>query len=94
MNGGQSWTTKPLPFINSADIQRVWISVQFLSPSIGYIATTTGIYKTSDTGTTWKCIYPKLSNCLHFTDQYSGLIYTTGDSIYRTTDGGDPNMYG
>ncbi|HEY4206075.1 MAG TPA: YCF48-related protein [Puia sp.] len=82
---GQSWTVKPIS-VPSTDI---WTNVQFTSLSTGFITTGAATYKTTDTGSTWHQVNAELSNGIYFTDQHTGYAFTRGDSISKTTDGGD-----
>jgi photosystem II stability/assembly factor-like uncharacterized protein len=51
VDGGKTWSVKPIA-------SGYGFTFQFLTPSTGYLNDyNKGIYKTSDTGTTWKLVY-------------------------------------
>ncbi|MFI5264739.1 MAG: WD40/YVTN/BNR-like repeat-containing protein, partial [Candidatus Kapaibacterium sp.] len=68
-NGGTSWTAVGIPAV-------VINQIYFISISHGYIAASSGVLETTDTGTTWKNIYP---------GTYTYSVYAAGNTVFATT---------
>jgi photosystem II stability/assembly factor-like uncharacterized protein len=84
-DGGKTWNIKALP-------SGYAYTFQFLTPSAGYYNDyNKGIYKTSDTGTTWKLVYDgtgqKPNFFFDFVDTSTGFAMLNVQ-INKTTDGG------
>jgi hypothetical protein len=64
------------------------LSLDFVSPIIGYMISQDKCYKTTDGGFTWNLIYTAAQklNKVKFLDVQNG--YLIGDAILKTTDGG------
>jgi photosystem II stability/assembly factor-like uncharacterized protein len=78
-DGGTTWVKKTLPFYQA---KNCW----FISPSTGFVTTSGGLYKTVDTGNTWKVAIPRSFDGIFFKDSKIGWLES--DSIFKTTDGG------
>lgn len=86
MDGGQSWTHKPLTGVKIDKAK--WPYIQFVTAATGYLNAGESLYKTSDTGSTWTEIYVRLTYGLYFSNELTGYAYCYPDSLLQTTDGG------
>jgi len=84
-NRGNSWQVSGIANPNM-------IGVDFTQSNLGYISKYTGIFKTTDGGTTWQNIYPISSSAgvlvIKFFNSNYGLAYREFDTMLKTTDGG------
>jgi photosystem II stability/assembly factor-like uncharacterized protein len=85
-DGGNTWTTKSLATNNA-------LTFLFTSPSTGYYGNyNTGLYRTTDTGTTWKLVYSDSKGSAgyytYFFNPDTGYVVTMGPSLAMTTDAG------
>lgn len=80
LNGGDSWSTKALAIPNAKDIF-------FVSGSTGFLTSSNGLHKTTDTGNTWSRVHDKPANAMFFLDNINGFLYSE-PIFYRTTDAG------
>ncbi len=87
IDGGQTWETA------NAGISNLTISRMIMHPgntSILYIATSGGIYKTTDAGQNWtQQISGNFKEILFKSDDPQTLFASKGGNFYKTTDGGD-----
>ena len=84
MDGGSTWTVVLM------DTTEDFISVSFISDTVGYLASQNRIYKTTNGGASWSIVTTDLLNTfntIHFITENIGFI-GTGDTIFKTTDGG------
>jgi len=73
-NGGNSWTR-----IGNFDSMKIIVQqLYFVSPAHGFLAASSGIFETSDTGASWKRIFKDL---LAFRS-----VYAAGSTIYAHAD--------
>jgi photosystem II stability/assembly factor-like uncharacterized protein len=84
-DGGASWTLKSLPTNNA-------FTSQFLFPSTGYYNDySLGLYKTTDSGSTWRQIYSGAGQgpnfIFSFVDTLHGFLMVNGN-FSKTVDGG------
>ncbi len=81
-DGGGNWT-----FIK---FKRPGLSLFFLNESIGWIVTDKGIWKTAESGRSWRKIpkSPKDILRVHFLDENRGWAVGGGKSVWETADGG------
>jgi photosystem II stability/assembly factor-like uncharacterized protein len=65
--------------------------IQFVNESVGFVSTSKGVYKTTDSGINWVAIATEtVQNTfidIHFFNALNGY-YSSNKSIYKTTDGG------
>lgn len=94
-NSGLSWT-KSLDWSYNQQRGVQALKLNPLNPHTIYAATTEGILKSQDAGTTWTNVLPVLMGIdivIHLTDTNRvmvscGNLGSTGTGLYRTTDGG------
>jgi len=81
-DGGRNWT-----FVK---FKRPGLSLFFLNESVGWIVTDKGIWKTGESGRSWKKIpkSPKDVLRVHFLDENRGWAVGGGKSAWETVDGG------
>ena len=68
----------------------MFFNIQFTDAKHGWIAGTSGLWKTSNEGAKWELVKPAAKNIwadLHFFDQNKGYVMEDS-AIYKTTDGG------
>jgi photosystem II stability/assembly factor-like uncharacterized protein len=85
-DGGLTWSLKPI-------VSGYGFTFQFLTASTGYYNDyNKGIYKTTDTGTTWKLVYDGTGKgpnfIFNFTDSSTGFVMVS-DQINKTNDAGN-----
>jgi photosystem II stability/assembly factor-like uncharacterized protein len=85
VDGGKTWSLKPIA-------SGYAYTFEFVSPSTGYYNDyKKGIYKTTDTGTSWKLIYDGTGKgpnfIFDFVDSSNGFSLVNGH-LSKTTDGG------
>jgi photosystem II stability/assembly factor-like uncharacterized protein len=86
VDGGQTWSLKPIA-------SGYGYTFQFLTASTGYLNDyNKGIYKTSDTGTSWKLVYDGTGKgpnfFFDFLDSSTGYAMVNGN-LNKTTDAGN-----
>lgn len=86
IDGGKNWSLKSIPTSYA-------FTFQFITPSTGYYNDyNKGIYKTSDTGTTWKLIYDGTGKgpnfIFNFLDTTNGFAMVNAN-FSKTVNGGD-----
>ena len=84
INGGDSWQLKG---INRSITGRVR-DVCFVATSTGYLSTEKGLFKTTDTGSTWKRMYDEDTWGVFFFDSSRGYIYAN-NKILKTDNAGN-----
>ncbi|HMI64062.1 MAG TPA: YCF48-related protein [Puia sp.] len=92
LDGGQTWTVKAISgtlidTIRSAPYSFPWPNLQFVSGSNGYLTTGKGLYKTTDTGTTWTIVNTQPVHAMYFTSANTGYVYYPYNSCSKTIDG-------
>lgn len=79
--------------VSSGNNEDYLAAIQFVTPTIGYIAGTRGlILKTTDGGNSWITKTTGLSsqlNCVYFINAQTGIAAGSFGRIVRTTNGGD-----
>jgi photosystem II stability/assembly factor-like uncharacterized protein len=96
MDAGKTWITKP--FILSTDmIPGGYNQLFFLDTKTGFYASTSGVWKTTDGGLSWKNVLPVTDlspgsisyiNVIRFLDRNTGY-YKSNNAMYKSSDGGD-----
>jgi photosystem II stability/assembly factor-like uncharacterized protein len=64
------------------------MDIYFVSPSTGFFASGSGLYKTTDTGKTWQRIRNERSYGLYFSNVNNGWQVGAQGQLMKTTDGG------
>lgn len=85
VDGGQNWSTSLTPNAESIN------DMQFINSTIGYLATSDGLLKTSDGGQTWTLTNfgTSVVSCVFFVDEMNGRISRGTGLNYYTSDGGN-----
>lgn len=82
INGGSNWSN----LTTGAATTTTWNDVHFLNAATGYIAGSSGIRKTTDSGSTWSAVTLPATNSLnsiHFTDENNGWAVGTSGTILK-----------
>ena len=81
-DGGNTWSIVP--------VKEPGHSLFFLNESVGWMVTSKNIWKTVESGRSWKKIpkTPKLVRRVHFLDEANGYALCGLKSVYTTADGG------
>jgi hypothetical protein len=81
-DGGSTWSIVP--------VKEPGYSLFFLNESVGWMVTPKAIWKTVESGRSWKKIpkTPKLARRVHFLDEMRGYALCGLKSVYTTADGG------
>ena len=83
VDGGVNWS------ISLTDSSRNFYDISFYSDSLGYLASDTGLYITTDAGTNWTLMNTAFSNCTSISIVDSNVIFVIGSgSVYKTMDAG------
>jgi photosystem II stability/assembly factor-like uncharacterized protein len=89
-DAGASWSAKPLPPVNTLTGVEGY-AIFFTSPSTGYFGSNNnGLYKTTDTGTTWLKVFADgSSNTFPYFSSYdTGFVVSTGGTVATTSNAG------
>ena len=91
-DGGTTWQEVSATGASEA------INMQFITPQIGFLATTDGVLKTTNAGATWQLLNQPgnvFVNNIHFLNEFVGFATMSrfefplvSEYIYRTSDGG------
>ena len=87
VNGGNSWTVKPLPSANG-------LTIFFVDPSIGFYGDEIGggLRKTADSGNSWMTIFKDPGTAPnyypYFLNADTGFVATSSGNFASTSDGG------
>jgi hypothetical protein len=81
-DGGDTWSVVP--------VNEPGYSLFFLNESVGWMVAPKAIWKTVESGRSWKKIpkTPKLARRVHFLDEMHGYALCGLKSVYTTADGG------
>ncbi len=92
-NAGASWIriTSNLPLTDGTDYCRFNdIAIDPITPSILYVATNNGLYRTSDAGATWDFPFPPSTDLVAVSPVTPDTIYCSHfDCLHKSVDGGD-----
>jgi len=85
-DGGNTWSSKTFPTTNAQNIF-------FTTPAIGFCSDpNTGLYKTTDTGSTWTVSYSLAGTAYgyypYFLNPATGFFFSGGGHFDRTSDSG------
>lgn len=84
-NGGKNWTIKPRPDGLRTDN---WPNLQFVSPTTGYLATGSGLWRTDDSANTWTKVETDPAEALYFFNANTGFTFSFPNKINSTSSGG------
>lgn len=80
---GESWTQNTTP---AGKIYKILIDPT--NPTIIMIATSTGIYRSTNDGSTWVKVYTASVEDIEFKPDNSSIVYAIGDYYHRSTNNG------
>jgi photosystem II stability/assembly factor-like uncharacterized protein len=89
-DGGNTWNPTGLSFDEISGPLAYNIRIHPTNPAILYVSTTDGIYRTTNSGTTWTLVLPNHTIYdMEFKPGSSTIMYASGrDSIFRTLNSG------
>ncbi len=89
-DGGVSWTTTGLSWNVSSQMRIGRLLINPLNPDILFAATSGGIYRTNNGGTTWSMIKSGGFKDMEYRPNDTSTVYAaTATSFYKTTTGGN-----
>ncbi len=89
-DGGETWTPTSLTFNVVENIQGKKLVIHPTNPDILLFTSTSGIYKTTDAGDSWKQIISGSFDDIEFKPGNPSIVYATkNDAFYRSEDSGD-----
>ncbi len=80
-DSGHVWETLP---VAAGTIQYLY----FVTPQVGFYATSTNLYRTMDAGMTWQSVCSGSVRCVSFLDPNNGWACGDDALLKKTTDGG------
>ncbi len=89
-DGGETWNPTSLTFNVVENIQGKKLIIHPTNPDILLFSSTSGIFKTTDAGNTWKLIISGSFDDLEFKPGNPSVVYATKtDAFYRSEDSGN-----
>jgi photosystem II stability/assembly factor-like uncharacterized protein len=85
-DGGQTWAAKNVASAIGATRPQSLANIWFATASTGYVTTSVGMFKTTDTCKTWKYVNPAAGGAMFFFDKDNGRL-NVGSNFYSTNDG-------
>ncbi len=87
-NGGDKWLwlSEDNPLLNVIDIK-----ISFVNPSIVFVLTSEGVYKSSDTGKNWVLLSEKVYSAIALSGQSADIVFLVNESegVIKSLDGGN-----
>lgn len=87
-DGGQTWATKNVASVIGATRPQSLANIWFATALTGYVTTSVGMFKTTDTCKTWKYVNAAAGGAMSFFDKDNGRL-NVGSNFYSTNDGGN-----
>lgn len=87
-NGGDKWLwiSEDNPLLNIIDIK-----ISLVNPSIVFVLTSDGVYKSTDTGQSWILLNEKVYSAITLSSQNADIVFLANESegILKSIDGGN-----
>ena len=91
-DGGETWSPTSLSFTFSNNVRIYWMEADPNDPNIMYVATSSGLFRTTDAFDTFETVNSGVVTDVKFRPGSSDVIYyvrRNPNRFYRSTDGGD-----
>lgn len=89
LDGGQSWNPTNLTFFRSQNIRGRKLLMNPYNPSVLWVATSAGLFKTVNGGASWVSVLSGNVYNVKMMPGDSNTVYASTDRFYRSTDGGN-----
>lgn len=86
---GATWNATNLNFFRSQSVRSRRLAINPLDPSILWVATNAGLFKTRDGGNSWVSVLSGDVRNVKIKPGDTSVVYASTDQFYRSTDGGN-----